>query len=507
MSMSEAEQEEIIRLVALCENDPLKYARMAYPWGEGILEGSAGPRTWQTGILKNIKDLLDDPKTRNKPIQIAVSSGHGVGKSALVSMVIDWAMKMPDTKIVVTASTDKQLRTKTWPEVERWQKLSLTKDWFKVTATSVASLDPEHERTWRADAIAWNEEDVESFAGLHNKGKRIILIFDEASAISDKIWEVAEGAMTDEDTQIIWLAFGNPTRNNGRFRECFGRFKHRWITHQINSQDVEGTNKEQIQQWINDYGFDSDFVRVRVRGEFPRAGSMQFIAGDIVEKARKREPYHKVGDARVMGVDVARYGDDCSVIAKRVGRDAASHGWIRMRNVDTMTLAARIVQEAESFKPDAIFVDGGGVGGGVIDRLNMLRMPVIEVQFGAKSDNTNPERESQIIYADKAAEMWGAMNDWLRGGSIPDDSGLAMQLTGREYGFVLKEAKDAIKLEKKSDMKKRGLDSPDDADALALTFAYNVQGSDHTSILKTGSMHVMPDYNPLDFDRIRKGEY
>lgn len=498
MTMTQSEQDEIIRLVTLCENDPLKYAQVFYPWGEGVLEGSVGPRTWQANILTKIKKSLADPVTRFKPIQIAVSSGHGVGKSALVSMIIDWAMKMPDTKIVVTASTDKQLRTKTWPEVERWQKISLTKDWFKVTATSVASLDPDHERTWRADAIAWNEEDVESFAGLHNKGKRIVLIFDEASAVADKIWEVAEGAMTDEGTQIIWLAFGNPTRNSGRFRECFGRFKHRWLTYQINSQDVEGTNKEQIQQWIADYGFDSDFVRVRVRGEFPRAGNMQFVAGDIVEAARRRDPYHKVGDARVMGVDVSRFGDDESVIAKRVGRDAASHPWITLRNVDTMTLAARVVQEAESFKPDAIFVDGGGVGGGVIDRLNMLRMPVIEVQFGAKSDNSNPERESQIVYADKAAEMWGAMNNWLRGGSIPDDPALAMQLTGREYGFVLKEGKDAIRLEKKSDMKKRGLDSPDRADGLALTFAYDVMGSDHTGVLKTGGkgMHQF-DYDPL----------
>lgn len=507
MSMTEAEQDEIIRLVTLCENDPLKYSKMAYPWGEGALESATGPRAWQADIQAKIRDHLKNPKTRHQPLMIAVASGHGIGKSCEVSMIVDWAMKLPDTKIVVTASTDKQLKTKTWPEIEKWTKLSITKDWFKVTATSVASLDPEHERTWRADAIPWNAEETESFAGLHNKGKRIVLIFDEASAIDDKIWEVAEGALTDADTQIIWLAFGNPTRNTGRFKECFGRFKHRWITYQIDSRTVEGTNKEQIAQWVSDYGEDSDFVRVRVRGEFPRAGSMQFIAGDIVDAARKRDPYHKVGDPRIMGVDVSRFGDDESVIVKRVGRDAASHRWITLRNVDTMTLAARIVQEAQEFKPDAIFVDGGGVGGGVIDRLNMLRMPVVEVQFGAKSDNTNPERESQIVYADKAAEIWGAMNNWLKGGSIPDDPALAMQLTGREYGFILKDGKDAIKLEKKSDMKKRGLDSPDRADGLALTFAYDVQGSDHTSVLKQGGTIHQAEYNPLDFDRIRKGDY
>src|ERR1039458_1186404 len=94
--------------------------------------------------------------------------------------------------------------------------------------------------------------------------------------------------MTDENTEIIWLAFGNPTQNTGRFRECFGKFKHRWKTFQIDSRTVEGTNKEQINKWIDDYGEDSDFVRVRVRGEFPRAGSSQFIASDVVA-ARSEE--------------------------------------------------------------------------------------------------------------------------------------------------------------------------------------------------------------------------
>lgn len=508
MSMTEKEQEEVINLIALCADDPLKYVKTFYPWGEGVLEGSVGPRKWQSNILGKIRDHLCNFKTRHTPLRIAVASGHGIGKSCLISMIVDWAMKMPDTKIVITASTDKQLKTKTMPEIEKWQKLSLTKDWFKVTATSIASLDPEHERTWRADAIPWDEDNTESFQGLHNQGKRIVLIYDEASAVSDKIWEVAEGALTDENTQIIWIAFGNPTRGTGRFRECFGRFKNRWITFQIDSRTVEGTNKQELDEQVLAYGEDSDFVRVRVRGEFPRAGNMQFIPGDIVENARKREPYHKVGDARVMAVDVARFGDDESVIAFRVGRDSASRSWITLRNIDTMTLAARVTQEANDFKPDAIFVDGGGVGGGVIDRLNMLRQPVVEVQFGSKSDNSNPEKENNIVYANKRAEMWGAMRDWLRGAAIPDDPDLAMQLTGCEYGFVIKEGRDAIQLEKKQDMKKRGLSSPDRADALALLHAYPVMGSDHTSALKPGGkgLHVA-DYDPLDFKKIREGSY
>ena len=133
----------------------------------------------------------------------------------------------------------------------------------------MAARDKDHAKTWRADFVPWSEHNTEAFAGLHNKGKRIVLIFDEASAIADKVWEVAEGALTDEGTEIIWIAFGNPTRNVGRFRECFRRFKHPVEGRQIDSRTVEGTNKEQIAKWAADYGEDSDFFKVRVRGMFP----------------------------------------------------------------------------------------------------------------------------------------------------------------------------------------------------------------------------------------------
>ena len=150
--------------------------------------------------------------------------------------------------------------------------------------------------------------------------------FDEASAISDRIWEVSEGALTDDETEIVWLAFGNPTRNTGRFRECFGRFRHRWDCAHIDSRQVEGTNKPQLDQWVLDYGEDSDFVRVRVKGIFPHSGAMQFISSGLVEEAMSpgREGFGTIYDPLVMGVDVARFGDDRSVIRFRRGRDGRS---------------------------------------------------------------------------------------------------------------------------------------------------------------------------------------
>lgn len=494
--------EDVMRL----KHDPYNFARFAYEWGHGELRGSPGPRQWQEDLLKEIGNHLQNPATRFTPLQIAISSGHGCGKSSLISMITNWAMSTcVDCKIVVTANTEPQLRTKTWPEISKWFRLAINCHWFKVTATSIYALSENHEREWRADAVTWSENNTEAFAGLHNVGKRIVLIFDESSTIADKVWEVAEGALTDANTEIIWLAFGNPTRNTGRFRECFGRFKHRWKHKQVDSRLVDGTNKQQFQQWIEDYGEDSDFVRVRVKGEFPRAGSMQFIDNEAVGKARKRLPEAYLNDPLIMGVDIARFGDDQTVIVIRRGRDTVSIPWIKLRNADTMTVAARIAALYNEYKPDVIFCDGGGVGGGVVDRLRMLKLPVIEVQFGANADHSQMKSEGDVIYANKRAEMWGMMRDWLKNGIIPDDPELESDLCGVEYGYTLKNGKDAIILEKKADMKKRGLASPDLGDALALTFAYQVEPSDHRNQInnKRSGQHQI-NYDPLAIDRMRR---
>jgi len=255
---------------------------------------------------------------------------------------------------------------------------------------------------------------------------------------------------------------------------------------------------------VQDYGEDSDFVRVRVKGEFPRAGTMQFIPSDIVEDARQRMPEASLHDPCVMGVDVARFGDDETVICLRRGRDASSVPWVTMRGADTMSVAARIVDMAREHKPDVIFVDGGGVGGGVIDRLRMLRQPVIEVQFGSSADRSSDTKEGAVQYANKRAEMWGYMKDWLKGGAIPNDPDLASELCAVEYGYSMLKGRDAIQLERKQDMKKRGLASPDKADALALTFAYPVVASDHTQVMRSRSgVNHRFQYDSLSLDHVR----
>lgn len=466
-------EEALVAFIASFAHDPLGFALACFPWGEAgspLEHSQIDP--WQVSILSDIRDGLI---TAAEAIRIAVSSGHGIGKSALVAIIILWAIcTHEDTRGIVTAGTEGQLRTKTVPELSKWYRMLICKHWFIQTATAIFSADPKHRDTWRIDFIPWNESNPEAFAGLHNKGKRILVLFDEASQIADIIWETVEGALTDADTEILWLNFANPTRNTGKFRECFGRNRHRWNGRQIDSRTVKITNKVQLQQWVDDYGEDSDFVRIRVRGVFPRAGSLQFVPADIVEAATKRDVVIAGDDAVVLGVDVARFGDDQSVIAVRCGRDARSRPWSSYRGMDTMQLSAKVFEAWKRTGARAIFVDGGGVGAGVVDRLRQMGAPVIEVQFGARPDGG-------FILADpvkvknKRTEMAVVAREWLKGGAIPDNPELIADATGIEYGF---DADNALILEKKSDMKKRGLASPDWWDALSLTFASPIQVQD-----------------------------
>ena len=460
----------LLHVAASCSKDPLRFVKSAFPWGKGVLAGMEGPDKWQVDLLTTIGERLKSGESAQDVIRTAIASGHGIGKSATVSWMILWAMcTFPDTRGVVTANTDTQLRTKTWAELAKWYHLCIFKSWFELTATSIFSKQPGHDKTWRIDAIPWSESNPEAFAGLHNQGKRILVIFDEASAIADKIWEVIEGALTDKETQIIWSCFGNPTRNTGRFFECFNKFRHRWETQHIDSRNVAISNKELLKTWEEDYGEDSDFFKVRVRGVFPDQSAMQFISRKIVDEAVNR-PMPHVSYTRmvgIFGVDVARYGDDRSVIWLRFGQDARSFGCRVYRGIDGWELGEKVAEwfnEVFRMGVRKLVINGDetGVGASTIDWLQHNGYPVNGINFGSQA--ANPER-----YKNRRAEMWGRAREWLKqGGCIPDNQDLITDLTAVEYSYT---PTNQLLLEKKEDMKKRGLASPDLGDAFALTFA------------------------------------
>jgi hypothetical protein len=490
--------------------DPMGFVMYAFEWGTDLslqvvelqepwaskYKSKFGPDAWACEFLDEVgRRVGENGFDGVSPVDAqrhATASGHGIGKSAITAWLILWIMSTrPHAKGVVTANTSEQLSSKTWSELGKWKKRCITGHWFDITSGKGAMrmMHKDFPETWRCDAQTCREENSESFAGLHAANSSPFYIFDEASAVPDKIWEVAEGGLTDGEP--FWFVFGNPTRNTGRFFECFNKFRHRWSTRQIDSRSVQITNKQTIGEWVKDYGENSDFVRVRVRGVFPQASSLQFIPRNLVDASMARTPEVSTihGRTAIIGVDVARFGDDQSVIFTRIGRDGASWPILRFRELDTMQLVSKVAEHAKKIKfagmHVVIFVDGGGVGGGVVDRLRQIGYDVVEVQFGGKADD--PRK-----YANKRAEMWARTKEWLEVGCLVKDEDMATDLTSVEYGF---RPDDTILLESKESMKKRGLASPDAADALAVTFAYPVaefRGGDEVPQNK----HRSTDYDP-----------
>lgn len=430
------EAEDGLYIASTYFEDPVGYVR-------DVLQ--AEPDAWQIEALNAVRD--------NK--RLAGASGHGIGKTAFVAWIVHWFMATrPNPQVVVTANTKNQLDSKTWRELAKWNQKALNGHWFEVKATRMELKDsPE---TWFASAIPWTEHNSESFAGTHEE--HVLVVFDEASAIADVIWDVVEGAMTTPGAR--WVALGNPTRNTGRFRECWGRFRHRWHTMQVDSRKAKMADQTQIAEWIADYGEDSDFVRVRVKGEFPKSSSAQLISSALVDAAVE---YKAVGYEKlplILGVDVARFGDDQTVICARRGRKV--YQLSKFRELDTMQVAGHVAAAMKTLKPALVNIDIGAMGAGVVDRLREQGYDVRGVNFGGQPVD-------KIKFANKRAEMWGDALEWLKeGGDLPDDYELKQDLIGPEYSYT---SSQQLLLEKKESMKRRGLSSPDCADAFALTFA------------------------------------
>ena len=491
----ENDLETVADELVACRADPELFVDTMFDWNAGELKGKA-PEPWQRDVLKAIRDGLP----LNRAVRLACASGHGIGKTCLVSWICLWAMATcTDCRGILTASNEAQLATRNRAELRKWYRLFRGRAFFELTATALISADLAHEHTWRIDLLPWNEHRPESFAGLHNQGRRVIVIMDEASVIPPIIWQTIEPVMTDVGTEIIWAVFGNPLHNTGPFRECFGRFAHRWIRWHIDARDVGISDKKQIAEWAEDHEENSYFFMTRVRGQFPTASALQFIPTDLVEEAMAREMEPHPRDPLVLGVDVARFGDDCSVIYPRRGMDARSILPIVVRGASTDRLEDLILQFCQEHQVDVIFIDGSGVGGGVIDHLaNRHNLPVEDIQFGSKALNAT----SQVRYAQKRSEIWGAMRDALKYLVIPPSNELRDQLIGPEYDFNLR---GELQLEKKSDMKRRGLASPDIADALALTVARPVFPRGYDDWMNSAS--VKSEYDPFSAEALAGEPY
>jgi hypothetical protein len=449
-------------------DDPLGFVMYAYPWGQpGLLEHHAGPDTWQKEFLiqlgQEVQKRAFDGRTPVLPIRMAVSSGHGIGKSVLCAWLVNWIMSTrPRARGTVSATTYTQLETRSWAAVQQWTRLCITGHWFQVTNDKIFFRGQKD--SWLCSSQSCKEENSESFAGQHAADSTSFYLFDEASGVPDKIFEVAEGGLTDGEPMVF--VFGNPTRNSGKFhRVCFGSERNRWIVRTVDSRTAKFTNKQQLAEWVESYGEDSDFCRVRIRGECPRAGSTQLIPNDVVALCRKYKAEGFAALPKILSCDVARFGDDRTVIGVRQGRQFRILA--KLRGVDTVGTTNRVIDFIEKEEPDAVVVDGDGLGAGVVDQLNNrgYGRKLHEFHGGGHPEDFHK-------YFNKRAEVWGLMGEWLKAGAeIPDEPEIETDLTGPQYGYS---NKSQIQLERKEDMKARGMASPDLGDTLAMTFAVKV---------------------------------
>jgi hypothetical protein len=466
-------QEYLTAEVAQYYADPMGFVRAAYPWGKpGPLEQFAGPDQWQVEVLEEIGAEVLKRDFRGfepvAPLRESIASGHGIGKSTLVAWLVNWIMSTrPGCQGTVTANTVSQLETKTWPAVDKWTKLCFTRDWFMLGTTSIRSVtDP---RNWFCVAQTAREENSEAFAGQHAATSTSFYIFDEASAVPDGIWEVAEGGLTDGEP--MFFAFGNPTRSSGKFyRITFGDERERWLHRSIDSRTAARSNKTQIAEWIADYGIDSDFIRVRVLGLPPKASELQYIDFDRIEAARKRTVEVLEDEPLVAGFDVSGGGSAWNVIWFRRGLDARSIPPIRIPGEHgrdravLIGIAAEVMRDRTKGKHvAAMFVDSA-FGAPIVERLHTLGYDnVHEINFGGPSQDFH--------MANCRAYMWSKTKDWLLKGAIPNQEEIARQLGSPGYHI---NNSNKLVIEAKADMGKRGEPSPDDADALCLTFAQPV---------------------------------
>ena len=471
-------QEEMTLMSRLWSSEikdaPLAFVLYAFPWGvKGTpLEHFKGPRKWQREVLQQIGAHIksNQGKVDFDTLRQAVSSGRGIGKSALVSWITIW---MLSTRIgsttIISANSESQLRSVTWAEITKWLAMAINSHWFEVSATRLMPAKwltelvvrdlKKGTRYWSVEGRLWSSENPDAYAGVHNYDG-VMVIFDEASGIDDAIWAVTSGFFTENTPNRFWLAFSNPRRNSGYFYECFHAKREFWGTQVVDARTVEGTDKQVYQQIIDEYGPDSSQAHVEVYGEFPNASDDQFISAQTVDDAMKRPRYKDQSAPIVLGVDPARFGADATVIAVRQGRDIIDIK--RYRGDDTMTVVGHIIEAIEEYSPAMVVIDEGGVGGGVVDRLKEQRYKIRGVNFGNKSKNP-------LMYGNKRAEMWGSMREWLKSASIPSDRMLKSDLISP---MMKPDSKGTIFLESKKDMRARGLASPDAADAICVTFAF-----------------------------------
>ena len=481
MASAEEEQRLMAALMSSRVRDDLEaFVMFVFPWGKKNtpLEFFTGPKQWQRDILRQVTEAvrLNKAATHRDLYDVmkhAVCSGRGIGKSSLVAWLILWMMTTRiGSSTIVSANSEAQLKSYTWGELVKWTTLAIHSHWFDVSSLKIAPAQwlatiVERDlgigtRQWYAEGKLWSEENPNSYAGAHNM-VGTMLLFDEASGIPSVIWETARGFLTDPTPDRYQFAFSNGRNSEGYFYDIFKGKKQGWTYQHIDARLVEHTDKKVYEEIIADNGEDSDEARIEVYGQFPRIDDVHFIPEELIDAAIAR-PRHNDPDATVViGVDPAAGGRDHAAIVVRKGRDVIDLK--RFKTDDLMDVVGEVIVMIRKHNPNLTVIDEGGCGKGVIDRIKEQGYKARGVNFGWASSN-------KAVWANKRVEMWDNMKDWLKDAHLPKNKQLKDELLSAREDK--KGSLGQMKLMMKEDTRTRSVPSPDIADALATTFAYDV---------------------------------
>jgi hypothetical protein len=499
---SPAQEKELIATIMdpFYAENPYRFVKFIFPWGKAgtPLAEFKEPKKWQRDDFEAIADHIAQNKKRiaagQEPtvFQQSTVSGRGPGKSAELSMLAYWNVSCNlGSSTTITANNEPQLKLKTFAELGKWHTLALNSHWFERQALALKpapwfaegvvkgfKIDPTY---WYVHGLLWSEENPEGFAGTHNQ-HGVMLQYDEASGIPSPIWKVSEGFFARPVLHRYWITASNGRKNTGPFFECFNKHRAYWRRNQIDARTVEGAALHVLNGIVEKYGADSDEARIEVYGQFPKTGDKQFISRAAVDAAVARElpTPPDLHAPLILGVDVARYGDDQTVLRFRQGRDARIPP-VKVRGKNNVEVADLVAFWIDKTNPDAVNIDGGN-GSGVIDILRSRGYKINEIGFGTKP---NDDR-----WYNKGTEMWADMRTWIETGCLPADVELTDDLVNREYEYPGNG--DKQNLETKDNLKKRGFPSPDDADALALTFAVRVSRKDRATSSRGKRPRIAP---------------
>ena len=396
--------------------------------------------------------------------RLSIRSGHGVSKSAYLSICILWFMACYfPCKIPCTAPTAHQLEDVLWAELAKWHRVleancpalaaqfNWTRDHFTLLAAPKESF---------AVARTARPENPDALAGFHSDN--LLIIVDEAPGVSDAIFETGQGTLSTDGAFAI-LA-GNPTRRSGFFFDTHNKLRDRWETMRVNGEECALVGAQFKDDIAHQYGRDSNVYRVRVLGDFPTAEEDVVIPLELCEAAKVRDV--KAYGPPVWGVDIARFGKDRTVLIKRCTNSTLDKhkSW---SGQDTMQIAGRIYAEWNDTQPEDrpanVFVDVIGIGAGVVDRLMELNLPVVGV-------NVAEEASISDTYLRSRDELWFRARKWLekKDCKLVDDETLIAELSLPKYKIT---STGKLQVESKDEMKKRYPQSPDVADAFCLTFS------------------------------------